>query len=157
MKKWLQSYFIFTRAEKTGLVALFAVLFVLIVIRATIPLWVHPDESPDKEKKLVAAWEAFKRSHPGSKSNDTAVADEQSSLPDSIDLNTADFATLVRLKGIGPVTANKIIERRSHKGPFTSLEQLSETGGFSAATLTDLKKHLFIYPSKTEVKKNIDR
>ena len=116
-------------------------------------LWVHPSPDADKNQKLAAAWETFKRSQPAT-INDTAQRtkkdyqdtfdDNAASLPDTINLNTADSATLVRLKGIGPVTAGKIVARRKNKGPFTNINQLHEVGSFSNADFEILKKHLII-------------
>jgi len=41
-----------------------------------------------------------------------------------IDLNGVDSATLVRLRGIGPTLAHKIIDRRAALGGFVQHEQL---------------------------------
>jgi len=118
------------------------------------PLWVHPTIDTEKEKKLAAAWETFKRTQSRPVSDTTiqkkdyqdAFDESDAPMPDAIDLNTADSATLVRLKGIGPVTAGKIVARRNAKGPYTDISQLREVGSFSEATLELLKKHLRIGP-----------
>ncbi len=47
-------------------------------------------------------------------------------LPDHIELNRTDSATLVRLKGIGPVLAQKIMTKRNALGGFIYHEQLNE-------------------------------
>lgn len=122
-------------------------------------LWVHPQEDTEKEKQLLARWEAFRHNEPEQVDNTTTpapVKDFQDAgdqspipLPDTININTADSATLVRLKGIGPVTAHKIIVRRSKQGPFKNISQLSEAGHFSAGTLQLLGKHIVFHtPAK---------
>jgi DNA uptake protein ComE-like DNA-binding protein len=72
-------------------------------------LWVHPTVNVEQEKRLAAEWMKFK--HDNMIMVDTSgLADEYRKkserdpepLPDKIDINTADSATLVRLKGIGP-------------------------------------------------------
>ena len=73
-----------------------------------------------------------------------AFDENKAPLPNIIDINIADSATLVRLKGIGPVTAGKIIERRNKKGPFTNINQLLEIRHFPEATFELLKKHLVV-------------
>jgi len=116
------------------------------------PLWVRPTTDTDKEKKLIAAWEKFKRANPSmtdsakTEKNDyqDAFDENKAPLPNIIDINIADSATLVRLKGIGPVTAGKIIERRNKKGPFTNINQLLEIRHFPEATFELLKKHLVV-------------
>ena len=116
-------------------------------------LWVHPAIDAEKEQKLVAAWEAFKRSQPAQKYDTTgsdkseyvdASDDGETPMPNIININTADSATLVRLKGIGPVSAHKIVTRRNNKGPFTNVDQLMEVCTMPNATFAILKKHLSV-------------
>jgi competence protein ComEA len=65
-------------------------------------------------------------------------------MPDIININTADSATLVRLKGIGPATAHKILLRRTEKGPFTAIVQLKECGRIPSATFSIIAPHLSV-------------
>ena len=110
----------------------------------------HPQTDMQREQKLVSAWETFKRSQPKAVSDSAgrkndyqdAFDENETPLPGIIDINTADSATLVRLKGIGPVTAGRIVAHRKMKGPFTSVDQLQEVGTFTDATFEVLKKHL---------------
>ena len=113
-------------------------------------LWVHQVIDAAQQQKLVAAWQTFKNSQPArteqgsilQKKEFQDASDEQTTaLPDTINLNTADSATLVRLKGIGPVTAHNIIKRRTAR-KFTNIDELRETGSFSQTTLQLLKKHI---------------
>jgi len=67
-------------------------------------------------------------------------------LPEVIDLNSTDSATLVRLRGIGPILAHKIIDRRSALGGFIRHEQLLEVYRFADTTLDMLRKKLAINP-----------
>jgi competence ComEA-like helix-hairpin-helix protein len=153
MKKLLKSYLSFTRTEKMGLIGLCSLLLVFILTRLTMHLWVHPAIDADKERKLVTAWETFKRSQPRIKNDsevqgkndfEDAFDENESPMPGIINLNTTDSATLVRLKGIGPATASKIIAWRNEYGPFKSIDQLSEIRHFPEATFEMLKKHLTI-------------
>ena len=152
MRKLFKTFATFSRTERLGLLALSALLIVLIAVRATMHLWVHPASDPEKEKKMVAAWETFKRSQPIVKKADTsdkseyvdASDDGTVPLPNIININTADSATLVRLKWIGPVSAAKIVARRTTKGPFTNVDQLLEVCSIPTATFKVLKKHLSI-------------
>ncbi len=153
MKKEFKSYTSFTRAERIGLLCLCALLIILISIRASMHLWVQTVYDKEKEKTLVAAWENFKSSQPVIKAVDTngsandyqdAYDDNETPLPSIINVNTADSATLVRLKGIGPVTAGKIVARRKSIGPFTSIDQLLEIRKFPDGTFKILKQHLVV-------------
>jgi competence protein ComEA len=60
MKRQVQSYISFTRMERIGIVALGIILIMLIAVRATMHLWVKPDDNIVKEKALADAWTAFK-------------------------------------------------------------------------------------------------
>ncbi|MEU5690479.1 ComEA family DNA-binding protein [Actinosynnema sp. NPDC020468] len=55
-----------------------------------------------------------------------------------LNLNTATKDQLDALPGIGPVTAQRIVERRQKRGPFTSVEQLGEIEGIGDTRLQRL-------------------
>lgn len=58
----------------------------------------------------------------------------------SINLNTADQAALEELPGVGPVTAQAIIDHRAEHGRFTSVDALIDVPGIGAATLAKLRR-----------------
>ena len=88
------------------------------------------------------------------------------SRPDSLlDLNALDSTELVRLPGIGPATALKILRYRERLGGFSTITQLTEIEGLpdtlmkwfivtdtiptvkipvNSATLTELRRHPYI-------------
>jgi competence protein ComEA len=57
----------------------------------------------------------------------------------SIDLNAATLEQLDGLPGVGPVTAQRILDWRAAHGRFTSVNQLREVSGIGPARLADLK------------------
>lgn len=59
--------------------------------------------------------------------------------PVAIDINTADSIALVKLYGIGPRMASKIITYRSEVGGFFSVNQLAEIWGFDPLLIDELK------------------
>lgn len=61
-----------------------------------------------------------------------------------LDLNTADSAALVRLRGIGPVLANKITARRKALGGFVEHTQLLEIYPFKDTIMVALRQRLII-------------
>jgi competence protein ComEA len=65
------------------------------------------------------------------------------SVPDPaaapIDLNTATLEQLDVLPGIGPVTAQAILDWRSAHGAFTSVDELLEVDGIGDVTLADIR------------------
>lgn len=67
-------------------------------------------------------------------------------MPDGapVNLNTADLATLDTLPGIGPTTAQAIIDHRTQQGPFTSVDQLLDVRGIGDAKLADLRDRVTV-------------
>ena len=63
----------------------------------------------------------------------------QSAEPGKININTASLDELDRLPGIGPVTAQKILDYRQAKGPFQTIEAIMDVSGIGPATNEDLK------------------
>ena len=71
---------------------------------------------------------------------------EKPALPaeKSIDINSADVATLISLPGIGEKTAQKIVDLRTEKGKFKSLDELMDVKGIGNAKFNKIKKFLYI-------------
>lgn len=57
------------------------------------------------------------------------------------DLNAADVAELVRLPGVGPVLAERIVAEREARGPFASVEELARVPGLGPARVRALARH----------------
>jgi competence protein ComEA len=56
-----------------------------------------------------------------------------------VDLNTADAALLDTLPGVGPATAQRILDWRETNGGFTSIEDLLSVSGIGEKTFADLE------------------
>jgi competence protein ComEA len=69
----------------------------------------------------------------------TRAAAGGSSPTAPVDLNTATAEQLDALPGIGPVTAQKIIDYRQAHGPYTSVDQLDAIPGIGAARIENLR------------------
>jgi competence protein ComEA len=59
--------------------------------------------------------------------------------PGLVDLNRADVAELDTLPGVGPTTAQAIVDHRSEHGPFTSVDDLIDVRGIGEAKLAQLR------------------
>ena len=67
------------------------------------------------------------------------AAPDAGTHPPPVDLNTATAVQLDGLPGIGPVTAQKIVEYRQAHGPFTSLDALDAIPGIGPARIAGLR------------------
>ena len=63
-----------------------------------------------------------------------------------IDINQASAEVLVRLRGIGPALAQRIVEYRRQHGPFHSVEELVQVRGIGAAKVRGLRKQATVGP-----------
>lgn len=61
-----------------------------------------------------------------------------------INLNTADVTQLQELKGVGPKTAEAIVQWRDSQGPFTSVDQLLAIKGIGEKTLAKMRDSLVV-------------
>jgi competence protein ComEA len=59
-----------------------------------------------------------------------------------VNLNTATATQLDTLPGVGPVTAQKILDWRAANGAFSSVDELLEVDGIGEKTLADLAPHV---------------
>jgi competence ComEA-like helix-hairpin-helix protein len=94
-----------------------------------------PKPSPPKPSS-VPAWRR------GPRPADVIEYKVRSTAPvggESIDVNGATAEQLDQLPGISPAVAQRIVEYRSARGPFHSLEQLDSVKGIGPALLAKLK------------------
>lgn len=77
----------------------------------------------------------------------TYKADSSSTGKDTsglININTASADELQTLKGIGPVTAEKIVSYRSQYGSFKNIEDIKEVNGIGDKTYSDIKDSITV-------------
>jgi competence protein ComEA len=61
-----------------------------------------------------------------------------------ININTADATALQQLNGVGPSTAQKILDYRNSNGKFQTVEQLKNVSGIGEKTFEKLKDHICV-------------
>ena len=60
----------------------------------------------------------------------------------TVNVNTAAATELAQLPGLGPATAERIVEHRRAHGPFASLDGLLDVPGIGPTTLERMRPHL---------------
>ena len=134
MSNIFKSYISFNRTERLGIIALLSVIIILIMVRATMQLWV-PQPEIDAEQVIIA----------NQKINQQSPTQIQA-LPagTKINLNTADSLTLISLPGIGKGLSHRILERRRQLGRFTDMQQVYDVYHFNEKTLKMLNERTTI-------------
>lgn len=61
-----------------------------------------------------------------------------------VNINTATETDLESLNGVGPVTANAIIQYRTEHGPFRSVDDIVNVSGIGPVTLEDLRPFITV-------------
>lgn len=61
-----------------------------------------------------------------------------------VNINTATSAELQQVPGIGPATAQKILQMRKSYGPFKSVDDLLAIRGFGEKRLDKMRKYLTV-------------
>jgi len=62
------------------------------------------------------------------------------------DLNTPTYDQFHSLPGVGPVTAQRILDYRKKSGPFLRVEDLLAVRGISAGRLEKIKQYVMVKP-----------
>ena len=64
--------------------------------------------------------------------------------PAALNLNTATLEQLDTLPGIGPVTAQAILDWRAEHGAFSAIEELLEVSGIGDVTFSDIEAYVHV-------------
>lgn len=76
----------------------------------------------------------------------TPLPEVETITTELININTASIAELDTLPGIGPTTAQKIIDYRDQNGPFVSIEDIVNVSGIGPASYERLKDLITVGP-----------
>ena len=79
---------------------------------------------------------------PGTAGNGTGTG--PGTEPGLVNINTADSEELQRLNGVGPVTAQKIIDYRAKNGGFGRVEEIMNVSGIGAKTFENLRAYITV-------------
>ena len=99
------------------------------------------DSLKKREKRVDSEVELYDFSN---NKKDSKKSDSPFLEPNSINLNTADEKALLRLPGIGKVTAARIIQFREKNGDFKNINELLKIKRIGKKTLKKIKNYLII-------------
>lgn len=92
--------------------------------------------------------EEYKLDDSSNVADDVVLSDKQEVLVDDasekISINKATYKELITLPGIGPKTAEKIIEYRNTYGPFWTIEDIKNVKGIGDKKYAKLKEFITI-------------
>jgi DNA uptake protein ComE-like DNA-binding protein len=153
----IKNWFGFSRRERRATFILLIIVVVIISIRYLFPDSMIAIEDfsgalPPEEKGAAFLMKdssnrvkVFSSDHfSGTKFKKTSYSKKSISQKKvSIDINSSDSATLIRLPGIGPVLSARIIKYRRLLGGFARIEQLKEVYGLTPETYEMIKGRVF--------------
>ncbi len=100
--------------------------------------WLFADRAVDPAPVPLSPGEVSARPPTPIKSNKAAK------LTAPINVNNGTLADLQKLPGIGPKLAQRILDERTLRGPFKTIEELRRVPGIGAKTLERLRPHIVI-------------
>lgn len=120
---------IFTKTEKC--VILFLIVSAVIGVSHSYYKEFYPSLKIDRKK------DPFRSGPIRRKDLDGALKEAK-----TVNINTASHEELMRLEGVGPVMAGRIIEYRNNKGLFSSKEDLKEVPGMGGKKFDAVKDYI---------------
>ncbi|MCK8825199.1 helix-hairpin-helix domain-containing protein [Fuchsiella alkaliacetigena] len=101
---------------------------------------VIPEKTVEEEQREEVAVEESEREESVETEPITSTAKDT----DKVDLNNASQTELEELQGVGPVTAQNIIEYRQSEGGFNKIEEIKEVSGVGEVTYQQIKDELLV-------------
>ena len=95
-----------------------------------------PSYSLDEEGNIIESEDPV--------SSGTSVPGQTVTTDGKVNINTADADQLQTLNGVGPATAQKIIDYRDSSGRFTSVEDIKNVSGIGEKTFEKLRDYITV-------------
>ena len=131
----------------------------MLVATAALIAWMGwPIPSPVTEDPVEPVQEVFAKPEASAQRTDRrpmrlAAPTSRDSRPDpagtispKLDINRATMEQLQTLPGIGPVLAQRVIDRRTKHGPFLTIDELRTVKGIGAKRLEQLRPRVVAGP-----------
>ena len=126
---------LFTPQERVLLISLAVCLLTGVAVRLIKENFFNDTQD---HIKLVAVSEEINELYAAAETTDDASSENS----EPVNVNTADQSQLMRLPGIGPALASRILAERERIGSFETIEDLTSVKGIGTATLDRLKPYI---------------
>ncbi len=103
--------------------------------------WVFVDESAAATPRPASAPAASSTAKP---SGTVAKSKKEAGLTAAVNVNRANAAELQKLPGVGAKMAQRILDERTLRGPFKTVEELRRVPGIGPKTLEKLRPHVIV-------------
>jgi DNA uptake protein ComE-like DNA-binding protein len=158
IKEHLKEFSTFNYAERRGIAILVGLIVIVEAVNAFLPVNNELSEGdlqafqqefedfqaalnrPDTIPEKKPYWN--KKTNKANPNHSYQPATAAVKPPMVIEINTADSAALVRLRGIGPVFANRILKYRGLLGGYVKAEQLLEVYGMDTIRYKLIENHI---------------
>ena len=102
-----------------------------------------PTQTENNEKDINKISEEYITKNSGLETENT-IEDTKKEKEDKLDINKATQEELETLSGIGPSTANKIIQYRKDNGNFKNIEDLKNVNGIGESKYNEIKEKIIV-------------
>lgn len=134
--------FFLSKKMKKGLLVLFCLVFIIVVLHGIFRRCTRVDVTVTQVTDTIYI----------SNEADTArkAAYYRSKKPSILEINGADSIALIKIYGIGPVFASRIIKHREVLGGFAEIGQLKEVKGITNEVFESIYKNFTVDSSKIQ-------
>ena len=102
-----------------------------------------PTQTENNEKDINKISEEYITKNSGLETENT-IEDTKKEKEEKLDINKATQEELETLSGIGPSTANKIIQYRKDNGNFKNIEDLKNVNGIGESKYNEIKEKIIV-------------
>ncbi len=145
---YVKSYFTFSKGERNGIIFLLIVLAIIIVAIKFIP---KKESTPEDFILLQQEVDSLYKNNIAIQINQKVKFPENTIYKEKkpenefiIELNGSDSLSLIKLPGIGPVYASRIIKYKNLLGGFYHVIQLNEVYGLKEENLIKAIPHISV-------------
>jgi len=160
MYEYLKRFLTYNNKDRSGAMILMCIIFILILVNLYLPYLRHTmtidyslfDKEIEKFEKTMdsinsgshARFLKYRNEKLSRRSGSSSVKKTKTNTLHIVDINLADSSELIKLKGIGPAFASRIVKYRLLLGGYVCHEQLLEVYGMDNKRYLGIEQQLEI-------------